>query len=83
MKSVVQSLWLVNTTLANVAVAIAASLNIFTGSAQFFFYAGLAALAGVGMALMARSYKVRDYYQEAAPLPVGEHAAPGLAPKGA
>jgi len=83
MKSVVQSLWLLNSTLANVAVAIAASLNIFKGSAQFFFYAGLAGLAGVGMALMARRYKVRDYYQEAPPsIPVGEHAAPSLAPKG-
>jgi POT family proton-dependent oligopeptide transporter len=84
MKSVVQSLWLLNSTLANVAVAIAASLNIFTGSAQFFFYAGLAALAGVGMALMARGYQVRDYYQETPPtIPVGERAAPGFAPKGA
>ena len=82
MKSVVQSLWLLNSTLANVAVAIAAALNIFTGSAQFFFYAGLAALAGVGMALMARSYKVRDYYQEAVPIPVGEHAGPDLSKKG-
>jgi proton-dependent oligopeptide transporter, POT family len=83
MKSVVQSLWLLNSTLANVAVAIAAALNIFTGSAQFFFYAGMAALAGVGMALMARKYKVRDYFQQAvSPIPVGEHAAPGLAPKG-
>jgi POT family proton-dependent oligopeptide transporter len=82
MKSVVQSLWLLNSTLANVAVAIAAALNIFTGSAQFFFYAGMAALAGVGMALMARKYKVRDYFQQAAgPIPVGEHAAPGLGPK--
>lgn len=83
MKSVVQSLWLLNSTLANVAVAIAARLNIFTGSAQFFFYAGLAAMAGVGLARMARGYKVRDYYQQVAPLPVGEHAAPSLAPKGA
>ena len=82
MKSVVQSLWLLNSTLANVAVAIAAALNIFTGSAQFFFYAGLAALAGVGMALMARNYKVRDYYQDAGPLPVGERAVPSMA-KGA
>jgi POT family proton-dependent oligopeptide transporter len=83
MKSVVQSLWLLNTTLANVAVAIASALNIFTGSAQFFFYSGLAALAGVGMALMARRYKVRDYYQQSAPIPVGEHAAPDLPSKGA
>ncbi len=83
MKSVVQSLWLLNSTLANVAVAIAAALNIFTGSAQFFFYSGLAALAGVGMALMARRYKVRDYYQQSGPIPVGEHAAPDLASKSA
>jgi POT family proton-dependent oligopeptide transporter len=80
MKSVVQSLWLLNSTLANIAVAIAAALNIFSGAGQFFFYAGLAALAGVGMALMARNYKVRDYYQDAQPpIPVGERAAPGLA----
>jgi proton-dependent oligopeptide transporter, POT family len=83
MKGVVQSLWLVNSTLANIAVAIATSLNIFQGSGQFFFYAGLALLAGVGMALMARKYKVRDYYQQGAPIPVGEHAAPAIGPKGA
>ncbi|MDY7225276.1 POT family MFS transporter [Hyalangium rubrum] len=82
MKSVVQSLWLLNTTLANVAVAIAAALNIFTGSAQFFFYAGMAVVAGIGMAFMATRYKVHDYYQEAKPIPVGEHAAPDLATKG-
>ena len=33
---------------------------------QFFFYAGLALMAGVGMALRARRYQVRDWYQQAA-----------------
>jgi proton-dependent oligopeptide transporter, POT family len=85
MKSVVQSLWLLSSALANMVVAIGArQLNLlFSGSVQFFLYAGLAALAGLGLALMARRYKVREYYQEAAPIPVGEHAAPALAPRGA
>ena len=74
MKSIVQSVWLLTSTLANVAVAIAAWLNVFSGAGQFFFYAGLAALAGVGMALMARRYQVRDWYQQAAPAMAGAPA---------
>ncbi|HEX8820079.1 MAG TPA: POT family MFS transporter [Archangium sp.] len=76
MKGIIQSLWLLTTTLANVAVAIAAALNVFTGAGQFFFYGGLALLAAVAMALMARSYKVRDYYQFDASGPVPDRAQP-------
>ena len=54
MKGIMQSVWLLTSSLANVAVAIAAALNVFTGSGQFFFYGGLALVAAVGMALMAR-----------------------------
>ncbi len=70
MKGTIQSVWLVTNTLANVAVAIAAALNVFTGAAQFFFYAALAAAAGVGMALVARRYVVRDYFQADAQAPM-------------
>ncbi|MET0402649.1 MAG: POT family MFS transporter [Cystobacter sp.] len=63
MKGIIQSVWLLTSSLANVAVAIASALNVFTGAGQFFFYGGLALLAAVGMALMARRYPVRDYYQ--------------------
>jgi proton-dependent oligopeptide transporter, POT family len=80
MKGTIQSVWLVTNTLANLAVAIAAALNVFTGSAQFFFYAALAAVAGVGMALVARRYVVRDYYQTDAQAPM-DGRNPGVAPK--
>ncbi|AFE08639.1 proton/peptide symporter family protein [Corallococcus coralloides DSM 2259] len=80
MKGTIQSVWLVTNTLANVAVAIAAALNVFTGSAQFFFYAALAAVAGVGMALVARRYVVRDYYQTDAQAPM-DGRNPGVEPK--
>ncbi|MBN8466788.1 POT family MFS transporter [Corallococcus exiguus] len=80
MKGTIQSVWLVTNTLANVAVAIAAALNVFTGSAQFFFYAALAAVAAVGMALVARRYVVRDYYQTDAQAPM-DGRNPGVEPK--
>ncbi|ATB37511.1 Di-/tripeptide transporter [Cystobacter fuscus] len=64
MKGIIQSLWLLTTTLANVAVAIASALNVFSGAGQFFFYGGLALLASGAMAFMARHYQVRDYYQQ-------------------
>ncbi|MGE6759205.1 POT family MFS transporter [Corallococcus interemptor] len=80
MKGTVQSVWLVTNTLANVAVAIAAALNVFTGSAQFFFYAALASAAAVGMALVARRYVVRDYYQSDAQAPM-DGRSPGVEPK--
>ncbi len=82
MKGIIQSLWLLTTTLANVAVSIAAALNVFTGSGQFFFYGGLALLAAGGMAVMARNYQVRDYYQADVTGPVPDRAQPPLATVG-
>jgi POT family proton-dependent oligopeptide transporter len=82
MKSVVQSIWLLTSTLANLAVSIASALNVFKGAGQFFFYASLALAAGVGMALMARRFKVRDYFQTAAPVPTTEPEAVALSAKG-
>ncbi|MBU8898294.1 MFS transporter [Corallococcus sp. H22C18031201] len=79
MKSVVQSIWLVCNATANIAVAIASELNVFTGAGQFFFYASFAAAAAVGMALVARRFVVRDYYQAPVPAP-SEGAAPAAAP---
>ncbi len=67
MKGTIMSLWNLTVTAANLAVALASALNVFTGSAQFFFYAALALLAGVLLAFIARGYKVVDYYQKALP----------------
>ncbi|MFY2557115.1 POT family MFS transporter [Corallococcus terminator] len=83
MKGTIQSVWLVTNTLANVAVAIAAALNVFSGSGQFFFYAGMALIAAVGMALVARRYVVRDYFQTSAPLPTEERTAAGISARSA
>jgi proton-dependent oligopeptide transporter, POT family len=81
-KSVVQSVWLLTTAIANLVVAaLIKALNISISANVFFGYAGMALLAGIVMALMARRFKVRDYFQQVAPIPVGEHAAPGLDPK--
>ncbi|HSN98912.1 MAG TPA: POT family MFS transporter, partial [Candidatus Nanopelagicales bacterium] len=61
MKGTIMSLWSLTVTAANLAVALAAWLNVFTGSAQFFFYAALALCAGVALGFIARTYKVVDY----------------------
>jgi POT family proton-dependent oligopeptide transporter len=75
MKGTIMSFWNLTVTAANLAVALASALNVFRGAAQFFFYAGLALLAAVALGLIARSYKMVDYFQRSAPLP-------GVAPEG-
>jgi proton-dependent oligopeptide transporter, POT family len=79
MKGTIMSFWNLTSTAANLAVAVASALNVFTGAAQFFFYAGLAFLAAFALGLIARGYKVVDYFQKSAPLP--EHAPEGIAAK--
>ncbi len=65
MKSVIQSFWNLTTAAANLAVALASALAFFQGTALFFYYAGFAFLAALGLALVARRYKVVDWYQRA------------------
>jgi POT family proton-dependent oligopeptide transporter len=70
MKSIIQSFWNLTTAAANLAVAIASVFAVFRGTALFFYYAGFAYLAAAGLALVARRYKVVDWYQRApAPQP--------------
>jgi POT family proton-dependent oligopeptide transporter len=70
MKSVIQSFWLLTTAAANLAVALASALAFSRGTALFFYYAAFAYLAAAGLALVARRYKVVDWYQRApAPQP--------------
>jgi POT family proton-dependent oligopeptide transporter len=63
MKSVIQSFWNLTTAAANLAVALASALVFFTGTTLFFYYAAFAYLAAAGMALVARRYKVVEWYQ--------------------
>ncbi|HKC58575.1 MAG TPA: POT family MFS transporter [Myxococcales bacterium] len=75
MKSVIQSFWNLTTAAANLAVALASAFVFFSGTALFFYYAGFAYLAAAGLALVARRYKVVDWYQRApAPQPVQREA---------
>jgi proton-dependent oligopeptide transporter, POT family len=70
MKSVVQSFWNLTLAAGNLAVALASAFVFFTGTALFFYYAGFAYLAAAGLALVARRYKVVEWYQRApAPQP--------------
>ena len=76
MKSVIQSFWNLTTAAANLAVAIASAFVFFSGTALFFYYAGFAYLAAAGLALVARRYKVVEWYQRApAPRPAPRQAA--------
>src|SRR5882724_8277527 len=77
MKSVIQSFWNLTTAAANLAVALASALAFFTGTALFFYYAGFAYLAAVGLALVARRYKIVEWYQRA-PAPQQAARAPAL-----
>ena len=77
MKSVIQSFWNLTTAAANLAVALASALAFFTGTALFFYYAGFAYLAAIGLALVGRRYKVVEWYQRA-PVPQQPQRAPAL-----
>ena len=63
MKSVIQSFWNLTTAAANLAVALASAFAVFRGTGLFFYYAAFAYLAAAGLALVARRYKVVEWYQ--------------------
>ena len=65
MKSIILSFWKLTTAAGNLAVAIVSALAFFHGTALFFYYAGFAYLAAGGLALVARRYKVVEWYQRA------------------
>jgi POT family proton-dependent oligopeptide transporter len=79
MKGTIMSFWNLTSTAANLAVALASALNVFRGPGQFFFYAGLALVAALALALIARGYKVVDYFQRAAPVAVPAGGGPSPA----
>ena len=77
MKSVIQSFWNLAVAAANLAVALASALAFFSGTALFFYYAAFAYLAAIGLALVARRYKVVDWYQRT-PAPEAARRQPAL-----
>jgi len=81
MKSVIQSFWNLAVAAANLAVALASALAFFSGTALFFYYAAFAYLAAIGLALVARRYKIVDWYQRTpAPEPARRQPALGAEP---
>ena len=76
MKSVIQSFWNLTTAAANLAVAVASAFAVFRGTGLFFYYAAFAYLAAAALALVARRYKVVEWYQRTpAPQPASRDAA--------
>lgn len=65
MKGTLMSLWNLNVTAGNLAVALASALNVFTGSMQFFFYAALAFVAAIALAIIGSRYRMVDQYRSA------------------
>lgn len=63
MKSTIMSFWNLTVTFGNLLTALVSRLEIFSGAAQFFFYAALLFVSTGAFALLARGYRDKDYYQ--------------------
>ena len=62
MKGTIMSFFYLATAVGNLIVVIVAGMNVFTGAASFLFYAALVALAGVGMAFVARRHVNVEFF---------------------
>ncbi len=65
MKGTLMAAWNLTTAIGNLVVARASSVLVVTGASLFFTYAGVAAVAGVALAFIARSYRPVDYFRTA------------------
>lgn len=65
MKGTLMSLWNLTVTAGNLAVAFASYFAFFKGPSLFFFYAGLAGLAAVALAFIAKRYVMVDQFRAA------------------
>jgi POT family proton-dependent oligopeptide transporter len=63
MKGTLMSFWNLTVAVANLGVAKLGRLVPYTGAALFFFYAGCCLVAAVALALIARQYKMVDYFR--------------------
>ena len=69
MKGIIMSFFNLANAVGNLIVVIVAKMNMFTGAASFLFYAALVALAGAGMALVARRHVNYEFFREEASAP--------------
>lgn len=63
MKGTIMSFWNLTVTIANLTVAQIAALKLFTGTPNFFFYAGLCLFGGIVFGIFARWYKPVDHFR--------------------
>ncbi len=66
MKSTIMSFWNLTVTFGNLLTALVSQLELFSGAAQFFFYAGLLFVSTAAFAMIARGYQVREYFHKRA-----------------
>jgi POT family proton-dependent oligopeptide transporter len=65
MKGTIMSLFNLAISVGNLIVVFVARLNVFSGATSFLFYAALVALAGLGMALVARRHVNVEFFRDA------------------
>jgi POT family proton-dependent oligopeptide transporter len=63
MKSTIMSFWLVTVFVGNLLDAYVARINVFTGSGEFFFFAGLMFAVSLIFVVTAARYKVRNFVE--------------------
>jgi len=66
MKGTLMSFWTLTVAVANLGVAKLGRFVPYTGAALFFFYAGCCLIAAIALALIARQYKMVDYFRRSA-----------------
>ena len=63
MKSTIMSFWLLTVFVGNFLDAYIAKINVFTGSGEFFFFAGLMFVVSIIFVISASRYKVRNFIE--------------------
>lgn len=66
MKGTIMSFWNLTFAIGNLTVAQIAARKLFTGTPNFFFYAGLCLVGGIAFGLLAWRYKPVDHFRKAA-----------------
>jgi POT family proton-dependent oligopeptide transporter len=65
MKSTIMSFWLLTVFVGNLLTAYVSKINVFEGSAFFFFFAGLMAVLAIVFIFIAAGYKMQDHFRKA------------------
>jgi POT family proton-dependent oligopeptide transporter len=64
MKSTIMSMWLLTVFFGNMFTAYVAKINIFTGAAQFYFFAAVMGVFALAFAFIAKGYKQQTFMEK-------------------